>query len=381
MKNRTIRIHLIPTVLVVILCLSACSKKKKAYESPDTVIVEAPLVYTPNDTFPSSMLDTVSWIPLGLSDANGLREITKLTVVDGKVILNDRIQGGTQVYDFLSGKLLYVIDKKGNGPGEYLETAAFTVTPTSVYVLDNYSHAILRYSLADGSFIEKKPVSFVAWDMEAYDDDTFLFTCLNNNPNSPKPPLALDYAVWQTDGDFNVTEKYFPVEDDYAEIYGKRRYFTRDGSDIVFHAFRYDGYFNFAKDRQPVFYPVEFPNPIPEGMAVRLADLENKTWQYLSSTPFISGDYAVVRVTDGNEGMQRFAGEGKIFENSNNRTRNMPIDIVGVTDNNRFIGYINDNYDMYSSLVKFGFQKGDEAVENLLRQGGCCLIVYQMKAE
>ena len=176
MKNRTIRIHLIPTVLVVILCLSACSKGKKAYELPDTVIFEAPLVYTPNDTFPSSMLDTVSWIPLELSDANGLREITKLTVVDGKVILNDRIQGCTQVYDFPSGKLLYVIDKKGNGPGEYLETAAFTVTPTSVYVLDNYSHAILRYSLADGSFIEKKPVSFVAWDMEAYDDDTFLFT-------------------------------------------------------------------------------------------------------------------------------------------------------------------------------------------------------------
>lgn len=381
MKNRIIRMRLIPIALAVALCLSACGKAKKTSELPDTVTVEAPLVYTPNDTLPSSMLDTVSWIPLELSDVNGLREISMLTVIDGKVILTDRIQCCIQVYDYPSGKLLYVIDKKGNGPGEYLETAAVTVTPTSVYVIDNYSRAIFRYSLADGSFIEKKPISFVAWDMEAFDDDTFLFTWVGNNPDAPKPALAPDYVVWRTDGDFNITEKYFPVEDNYTEIYGKNQYFTRNGSDIVFHAFKYNGYFNFAKDRLPVFYPVEFPNPIPDGMTVRLADLENKSWQYLSGTPFISGDYAAVRVTEGNEESQNFAGDGKIFENSKNWARNIPIDIVGVTDDNRFIGYINDNYDMYSQLVEYGFQKGDETVENLLRQGGCCLIVYQMKAE
>lgn len=380
MNNLKAGMYLIP-VAATLLFLSACGKAKKTSELPDTVTVEAPLVYSPNDTMPSFMLDSVSWIPLELSDVNGLREISKLTVIDGKIILTDRIQCCIQVYDYPSGKLLYVIDKKGNGPGEYLETAAVTVTPTSVYVIDNYSRAIFRYSLADGSFIEKKPISFVAWDMEAFDDDTFLFTWVGNNPDAPKPALAPDYALWQTDGDFNIKKTFFPVEDGYLERYKQMRYFNRSSSDIIFHLLKYGGYFSLAKDKQPVFYPVEFPNPIPEGMTVRLADLENKSWQYLSETPFVSKDFASVEITVGNQGWQLFAGDGKIFENSKSWARNIPIDIVGVTDDNRFIGYINDNYDMYSQLVEYGFQKGDETVENLLRQGGCCLIVYQMKAE
>ena len=40
--------------------------------------------------------------------------------------------------------------------------------------------------------------------------------------------------------------------------------------------------------------------------------------------------------------------------------------------------YINDNYMLYKELVNYGFQEGNSEVEDMLRNGGCCLIVYQM---
>lgn len=366
---------------MILLGVVGCTNPKGSNKLMEPVADEEPLAYAAQrDTMPSWMLDTLMWVPLESSDMNVLRDISKLSVINGKVIAGDKNQGCIHVYDFPSGKLRFVIDKKGSGPEEYLETAAFTVTPTSIYVLDNYSHAILRYSLSDGSFIEKKSIPFVAWDMEAFDDDSFLFTWLSNNPEAPKPENASDNAVWRTDGDFNTVETYLPVEDDYAEMYGKKRYFTRHGEDIIFHALKYDGYFGFTQNEPPRFYPIEFSNPAPKDKGLRLKNLENTAWQYLGETPFITDDFAVFDITEGDYGQQMFSSEDKIFDNSTKWARNLPINIVDVTEDNSFIGYINEDYEQYNQLTTYGFQRGPEAVDSLLKQGGCCLIVYKMKA-
>lgn len=380
MKNAIAYMRVLLIVTISILWATSCSKTAKNTEFNEPMTIGESISYTsPHDTLPSSMLASINWIPLESSDMNAIREISKLIVFDGKVILGDKRLGSIHAYDFSSGKLLYIIDQKGNGPDEYLETAAFTATPTSIYVLDNYSHAIFRYSSADGSFIEKKTISFVAWDMEAYNDDAFLFSWLSNNPDAPKPSSVIDYAVWQTNGNFNITETYLPLQDDDVEMYGKTLYFTRHDGDIIFHALKYHGYFSFAENQPPIFHPIEFTNPIPTDKSLRLKDLENTSWQYLGETPFISNDFAVVEITEGDFGQQMFETGGKIFANSTDWAATIPINIIGVTDGNRFIGYLNDNYELYEELVAHGFRKGSEDAESLLRQGGCCLIVYTLK--
>ncbi|MDE6449585.1 MAG: 6-bladed beta-propeller [Muribaculaceae bacterium] len=381
MENRIIY-RLVLIGAISILFITACRKTTNYAYQVEPLNAEKTIKYTHLiDTLPSSFIDTVNWIPLENSDFNVFKEISKLSVINDKVIIGDKQHGRIHVYEYPSGKYLYTIDRKGNGPEEYLETASFTVTPTSIYTLDNYSHKISRYSVKDGSFLEKKTISFVAWDMEAYDDDAFLFTWLSNNPEAPKPSSAIDNAVWLTDGDFNITETYLPVEDNYTEIYGKARYFTKHGNDIIFHALKYNGYFNFVRNKQPVFFPIEFPNPLPEDHTLRLSDLKNISSQYLGETPFVSDNCTVFEITEGTDAQQMFASEEKIFGNSHNWARNLPINIIGVTDNNKFIGYINDNYEQYCQLIKYGFQKGTDEVENLLHKNGCCLIVYEIKTE
>ncbi len=366
--------------IIILLGVVSCTTQNRDSKLIESVVTEEPLIYTDQcDTMPSWMLDTVIWVPLEFSDINVLRDISKISVMNGKVVVGEKHQGCIQVYDFPSGKLLFVIDKKGPGPEEYLETAAFTVTSTSIYVLDNYSHAILKYSLGDGSFIEKKSIPFVAWDMEAFDDDSFLFTWLNNNPKAVKPKNVFNNAVWQTDGEFNVIESYLPVEDDYVEMYGKRRYFTRHGKDIIFHALKYEGYFRFTQNKPPQFYPIEFNNPVPNDKALRLKDLENTSWQYLSETPFVTDDFAVFDITEGAYGQQMFSSKKQVFSNSTKWARNLPINIGDATNDNSFIGYINDDYEQYNQLTTYGFQRGSETVDSLLNQGGCCLLIYQMK--
>lgn len=49
------------------------------------------------------------------------------------------------------------------------------------------------------------------------------------------------------------------------------------------------------------------------------------------------------------------------------------------TTNDSFIGYINDDYNLYQNLVRYGFKKADEKTDSILKNGGCSLIIYQMK--
>lgn len=372
--------HKLSAIAILAICVLSCTHKKPVAEPLGSSIAsEGSMVYhQPLDSFPTSNLDSVAWLPLESSDINALKEISKLCIVDNRVIIGDKRQGIVHTYDINSGKLLYIIADKGNGPEDYLETATFTITPTSIYTLDNFSHAISRYSIDNGSFIEKKTIPFVAWDMEAYDDESFLFTWLNNNPQASRPSSNPNCAVWQTDSNFNIVETYLPIEDDYVESYGKQRYFTWHSNNIIFHALKYDGYFSFAKNNQPEFHPIEFSNPRPKDKPLRLDDINYTSWQYLGETPFISDDLAVVDITEGDTGQQMFATRNKVFGNSTTRARNIPINVIGVTDDGRFIGYINDSYDQYQQLTQYGFQKGSPEVDNMLKNGGCCLIFYSM---
>lgn len=225
----------------------------------------------------------------------------------------------------------------------------------------------------------KTEVPFVAWDMEAFDDNDFLFTCLNNNPDVKVSPSPVDFAVWRTDSHWQITDKYLPVEKEYTELYGKSRYFTRYKHDIVFHSFQYDGFFTFSRKEDPVFHPILFSRPFPRDNESRLKEANSGQWQLLAETPFVVDGYNIVEISIAGQGQQMFAvnASNKIFGNSEVCPKNIPINIVG-TMGNHFVGYINDNYELYRNLVAYGFQKGSPEAEDILSRGGCCLIIYSV---
>lgn len=372
-------IRKILVISAVLFSAISCSVRKGSDKLPNIITSDSLLFAEPLDTLPNGIIRSIHWLPLQYSDSIVIRDISKLCVVDSFIVMGSRHQGILQVYS-TEGKFLYQICGKGNGPKEYLEIAAFTVTPTSIYLLDNYSHKVSRYSIATGCFIGKTEVPFVAWDMEAFNDNDFLFTCLNNNPDVQIPANPIDFAVWRTDGHWHTTHKYLPVEKGYTELYGKPRYFTKYNDDIVFHALKYDGFFVFSQKSSPVFHPIVFSHPLPRDKHLRLEEVNARQWQYLAETPFVVDGYSVVEINAAGQGGQMFSIDDyhKIYGNSEICPKNVPINIAG-TMADSFIGYINDDYTLYKNLVEYGFKKGNAEVGTMLSNGGCCLIFYRLK--
>ncbi len=363
----------------VLLALALCGCAKQSHnDSAEMSVLGEISCQVDADTIADGVIGDVQWIALQQSEEHPLRDITKMCQVDSLILLGSKLDSKVDVYT-RSGRFLYEISHRGSGANEYLELAAFTATNTSVYLLDNYRHKMQRYAIADGSFMEETDIPFVAWDFEAFSDENFLFTCLRNNPDATIQPKPIDYALWRTDGKWNILDKYLPVAEDYYELTGKQRYFSHTGSQIRFHTFSAGGYYEVAETGEISFRPIAFQNPIPEGEKQTLASVNEHGWQYLSETPFCAGDYAVMEVSASGEGRQMLASlsEGKAYANSETWARNLLLNIVGTIDDS-FVGYISD-IDQYHMLIAYGFIPGDEIVESTLSNEGACLIVYRMK--
>lgn len=376
------KIHIIirnVTISVFLIIFCGCSQNRTNLLPSNITTSDSIYFSEPTDVLSQDIIDSIYWIPLESSHINIFDCISKMSVIDNFILIASRNQSIIQVYSN-KGEFLYQISNKGNGPKEYLEIATFTATNTSIYVLDNYTHKISQYNINTGEFIRKTDIPFIAWDMEAFDDNDFLFSCLNNNPEAKINMNPINYSVWRTNNDWKFTHFYLPFEQGYTELYGKTRYFTRSNNSIIFHALKYNGYFIFTKHGTPSFCPIMFNKPLPENHSYRLTDVNKNSWQFLAETPFKINGYGILEISSSGESEQMFSVDSchKIYRNSYTNAKNLPINIIGTT-NDSFIGYINDDYNLYQELVRYGFKKADEKTESILKNGGCSLIIYQMK--
>lgn len=366
--------------LPLLLGISSCHKGRSDADISDFKLLQPFVYYGVNDTLPGDAIGDVNWIPLEFSEINPMHDITDLYVADSVLVVCCRHQGLVQVYDD-KGKFHYNISQLGAGPQEYLEIAAMTATSTSIYIVDNFSKSVLRYSIADGSFLSRESLPFIAWDIAAFNDSVFLFTCMRNNPDAAAPNASLNYAVWKTDAQFNIMQTYLPLDEGYVEIYGKKKYFTKHNDDIFFHTFLYDGFFIFSSDGSLAFCPVKVPKPFKGDKAqLTFKDAVEHGYDYLSSTPYVTDNFSVMEISRGNISTELFANnrDREIYSNSQDWARNIPVNIIGSIDND-FIGYLIDDEDMYDNLVAYGFPKANAATEEIIRRGGCVLIRYIMK--
>lgn len=376
------KIHIIirnVTISVFLIIFCGCSQNRTNLLPSNITTSDSIYFSEPTDVLSQDIIDSIYWISLESSHINIFDCISKMSVIDNFILIASRNQSIIQVYSN-KGEFLYQISNKGNGPKEYLEIATFTATNTSIYVLDNYTHKISQYNINTGEFIRKTDIPFIAWDMEAFDDNDFLFSCLNNNPEAKINMNPINYSVWRTNNDWKFTHFYLPFEQGYTELYGKTRYFTRSNNSIIFHALKYNGYFIFTKHGAPSFCPIMFNKPLPENHSYRLTDVNKNSWQFLAETPFKINGYGILEISSSGESEQMFSVDSchKIYRNSYTNAKNLPINIIGTT-NDSFIGYINDDYNLYQELVRYGFKKADEKTESILKNGGCSLIIYQMK--
>ncbi len=279
----------------------------------------------------------------------------------------------------MNGDFIYEINQKGRGRDEYLEIANFTVSDKYIYTIDNYKHCINVFALHDGRFIRSDNVSFTAWDLEAFDDNHFLFTMLKNNPHGKLHYQQPCYAVWQTDSTWNAQKWFIPYKDDYHEMIGKHTYFSVSDTNIIFHSFQNDGYFLFHKTKSPTYQPIKFAKSIDEKHRSDYHYVQNTDCNYLAQTPIINQDYAILSIggKDYDETVLLTKQTQSFHKNCEANSNKCIID-AQIAWNSCFITYLSDYY-LYEELIASGFPRANPQTEGLLKKGGSCLLIYKMK--
>lgn len=370
MKNYNLRWLFLLFVLIV----SNCTTKEKQ----ETYKTKAITYRVDTNKVIGQSVNFCEFLPLLGSEQHILFEITKLRIMDNRIIIFEKKTHRVLVYQ-TDGKFLYEINKRGRGDKEYLEIANITVTAKYIYLMDNFKHKMSIYNLKDGTFVKTSKLPFVAWDLEAFDDNNFLFTMLANNPHGKVEAKAQNYAVWRTDSMWKIKNSYIPYDKGYYEMSGKNIYFTVSGKDIIFHSFLKDGYYTFDTKGIREYTSLVFQHPIPHDRPIEYENVIRKNYHYLSETPFVTKDYAATEIGQGDIiEFQLYNDRAKaFFKNSEASCLNAMMNVCGIW-RNRFVSFIPD-YETYKDLLSCGFKKADNTTEECLKKNGQCLILYSMR--
>lgn len=142
MKNKTL------LFLLLFILLLSCSHGNHSIYNMDCPTLEIPL--NRQDTFKlfDSFFKLKRLVVLETKDECMIRKISKVAFYKDKVFILDSMEKKIFVFND-KGDFLKSYNHYGQGPGEYISLADFTVKDDTLYLLDGLGGRLLQYSLAD----------------------------------------------------------------------------------------------------------------------------------------------------------------------------------------------------------------------------------------
>lgn len=361
-------------LLLSMLCSCQSSKRDKSVYHP----VECAEFRLPLDTISlAECIANVSYIPLETPAEAFIYEADKVLVDDAYIYIADLRGDKIVVYDN-EGKYLYCLDKKGNGPGEYLEMRNFTTDGERLYLIDNYHHKVFIYACKDGAFIGTKDMPLVADDLAYLADGKFL---LGMMPMSERNMPHSNHLLFVVDADFQIIGRLLPYDPDERVPFAPLSFFTSDDDNVYFSSLFFDGFTAVPRSHPDNLYhiAVDFEKKIPADIRGNSNEIDKGGYQYLASTPVCCGNYWAADVLAGDyiqtcvydRRRQRFMGNSET-----NAAGILFFPKAGYQG--KFISYLAD-MEIYKELVSAGFPKADAKAEKSLMDEGAVLIVYAMK--
>lgn len=150
----------------LILFLSSCNEKehKNSILDAEEIVIDAKnQTALPYD----SIITKIDYIKLETTDTNLIGQISQLLFIDSLIVVVDQeIAQSAYVFD-LTGKFLYSIGKKGNGPGEYVEPTHIAYDPLNdrFSLFDKHQNRIIHYS-RKGTYLSSEKTPFMMYDFE-----------------------------------------------------------------------------------------------------------------------------------------------------------------------------------------------------------------------
>ena len=253
------------TVILFILVFASCSHKKNDDYSINGTFTkvypvdpkESKIVYL------SSIFDSISYQTFQLSDSTVIGSIDKIEIHNFRYYFWDKIGRKIWCYD-LDGNFIFKLDKRGQGPGEYLGISDFNIDKErqQLLILDQNSKKILCYDL-NGNHIKNFAIDVSAVQFAIVENGWLLYS--RGGPDFLRDKIKYGYNLLMYDFDGNLLEQYCPYNDITDRSFGLKNFstfnqqiFFRYAINDTIYQFDYSGYlknkilFDFGKYRMPL---------------------------------------------------------------------------------------------------------------------------------
>lgn len=238
-------------IILIILSISCNSTKEKKEEVSVSNIT--PILITDIETDYGKLSDFVKeiqMIPLEFTDDCILGEIEKIVMTNSCIFVMEKVnQKGIYVFNH-SGKYLYRIGNRGQGPGEFINLSGFSLNEEQqlIYLYDLARTKVLEFSF-QGDFIKDIQMNYYADNFEYQDG---LFYLYREYPDYGDPLCSL---VIKNDKGETVNKYYSAID---KSSYTHKCIFTKLDNDIIFTEYLRDSVFTLTKDKLIPRYFIDY---------------------------------------------------------------------------------------------------------------------------
>lgn len=241
-------------ILFSLFCLFICNCTYKQSESQNPSDIETIPITDFDTTYGklSDFAEEVKMIPLEFTDKSILGEIKKVVMSDKFIFIMERTkQEGVYVFDH-TGKFLYRIGSRGQGPEEFIDLFDFSINEEDelIYLFDQPRKRILVFTF-DNKFIKDIPMNYYASRFE-YQNGLFY---LYREHASYGTPL---YSLVIKDQNGDLVDKYYPMAKDAEEMYIHDCIFRKRENDILFAQNLNDSVFTLSGSKLNPRYYIDY---------------------------------------------------------------------------------------------------------------------------
>ena len=259
--------HIYCIIILLLFFYSCQSKSKKEYglsqiENIATENLQAITVEVEDFDFEKlgDFLETTSYIQLAAEPL--LTSIQEVQIKNEKIYVHDRLSR-IICYD-MQGNVIYKIDAKGAGPGEYTNVNAFVVNEQNreLVIFDNFRQSLFHYDADNGAYIKMQklgkpdPTAMASLRGVYYYDNRYH----NNYAND----TTLYYSLLISKDGTRMVQRYFPhneAESSYHFTPGQP--FSYNDS-VLYYCKAFDSVvYELSPEGLEALYEIELPNPLP----------------------------------------------------------------------------------------------------------------------
>ncbi|MCG4717932.1 6-bladed beta-propeller [Bacteroides intestinalis] len=259
--------HIYCIIILLLFFYSCQSKSKKEYglsqiENIATENLQAITVEVEDFDFEKlgDFLETTSYIQLAAEPL--LTSIQEVQIKNEKIYVHDRLSR-IICYD-MQGNVIYKIDAKGAGPGEYTNVNAFVVNEQNreLVIFDNFRQSLFHYDADNGAYIKMQklgkpdPTAMASLRGVYYYDNRYH----NNYAND----TTLYYSLLISKDGTRMVQRYFPHNEAESSYYFTPGQPFSYNDSVLYYCKAFDSVvYELSPEGLEALYEIELPNPLP----------------------------------------------------------------------------------------------------------------------